>query len=224
MYIPPNDSIYYDDVYFANLRLLINHFRHCTLIICGDLNSRINNVLHKNPETKHTTNPDSTINPNGKALIDVLQDNDDTVVLNGLIKNHVTFESRFTFHRASSRSQIDYIITNNTKNMIDFKINDKNIYSDHSPLKLVFNVHFNIDLDFVNDCAKNNFCDNCYDINRRVHAPINWNKVDVLQAVKDMETAALQFATNTTDIVNHNDFENTDILAKKIADSHILLM
>ena len=43
MYIPPNNSLYYNEIYFKNLQLILDYFREKHLIIIGDLNSRIGN-------------------------------------------------------------------------------------------------------------------------------------------------------------------------------------
>ena len=119
MYVPPSDSTYFDDVYFANLRLLIQHFRHCTFIICGDLNSRIGDIVHNNQEITHVNNPDQKINTNGRNLRYVLEDNVNLVVINGCIRNKVVFDSNFTFHRGLERSQIDILLTNDIENIVD---------------------------------------------------------------------------------------------------------
>ena len=39
MYIPPSNSIYFDDKYFTNLDVIFNVFKSYQLIIMGDLNS-----------------------------------------------------------------------------------------------------------------------------------------------------------------------------------------
>ena len=82
MYIPPRNSVYYDEVYFKKCELLMDHYENRHLIITGDLNSRIGTVANSN----YMTNPDPTINPNGKKLREILERNQNVIVLNGFHK------------------------------------------------------------------------------------------------------------------------------------------
>ena len=61
MYIPPENSKYYDDIYFDNLQMLLNHFNDRYLLIAGDLNSRFGNLISQ------SQNPDKTTNKHGKT-------------------------------------------------------------------------------------------------------------------------------------------------------------
>ena len=68
MYIFPNNSLYYNEIYFKNLQLILDYFRGKHLIIIGDLNSRIGNLDGKFG-FKYIPNSNTTINVNGKVLI-----------------------------------------------------------------------------------------------------------------------------------------------------------
>ena len=68
-------------------------------------------------------------------------------------------------------------------------------------------------MNFINECAKNVFQDDFYDINRRARTPINWNKVDVIEAVRKMDAAAIPLSAQLINV------EGNNLFASKIADS-----
>ena len=73
IYIPPPDSLYFNDISFIKIQLLSQHFKYRTLFIAGDLNSRCDNIRHKNPSINHVANPDKIVNGNDKKLNNIFQ-------------------------------------------------------------------------------------------------------------------------------------------------------
>ena len=107
MYIPPNNSVYYKDIYFDNLRLIKEYFKDQHLIVIGDLNSRIGNIEGKlGYGYNYVPNPDITINDNGKNLKDICSTGLDFTILNGLSDGIKTFDSKYTFYKGKARSQV----------------------------------------------------------------------------------------------------------------------
>ena len=121
MYVPPNNSIYYSNDYFNNIRIIFDTFGNnsYSLYFVGDLNTRIfNNYPRKGFIYK--ANPDTSVNQNGRLLINILEGCSQMVVVNGLIKGNISCDSNFTFYRGNTRSQNDFCITNNTDSIQSF--------------------------------------------------------------------------------------------------------
>ena len=200
MYIPLYDSIYFDDIYFSNLRLLIEHFPLHHIIICGD-------VIHRIPIIKHVINPDQVLNINGKKLINVLKDNKNLVIANGLISSQVTFDSSYTFYRGEWKSQVDFVFANNIDSITLFKILDKNIYSDlvqESSIRQLMLICISL-----TDVQKGTF--DCYDINKRSRNPINWRRVYVIKMTHLMVQDAHRIMIvlhNADDVIKINKVSN----------------
>ena len=51
--------MYYDDIYFKNIELLISYFNDSHLVIAGDLNSRVGTLNDFNSDFRHVGNPDA---------------------------------------------------------------------------------------------------------------------------------------------------------------------
>ena len=68
MYIPPENSHFYNDIYFDNLQMLMNHFHDRQLLIMGDLNSRVGDTKNSEKDLNYHKNPDIAINKHGRTL------------------------------------------------------------------------------------------------------------------------------------------------------------
>ena len=84
MYIPPYNSEYYDDIYFKNLELLLDHFSSKHLIIIGDLNSRVGILNNSVTAHKYMSNSDTAVNINDKILLNLFKAYPNFVIINGL--------------------------------------------------------------------------------------------------------------------------------------------
>ena len=78
-YIPPSNSVYYDDIYFENMDLIYKKFSRKRLLVLGDLNARIGDVTYIDQLIKHTKNPDSIINSNGRNLMKWMNQRQDMI-------------------------------------------------------------------------------------------------------------------------------------------------
>ena len=121
IYIPPANSIYFDEIYFHNLEVIYEKFKDFHLFIMGDVNSRIGTPESTNMANLYVNNPDTIINDNGKKLLSWLNDHRDITILNGLLSNGLKCDSKFTFYRGSRKSQNDYVMTNSTKGITFFR-------------------------------------------------------------------------------------------------------
>ena len=122
IYIRPRHSIYYDDIYFINMQLLLEHFCNRHILIVGDLHCRYGNIKYSNTAIKHVPNPDQVINMNGKKIVKMLEDNKDFTIANGFISNANTYDSKFTCYRGKLNSQVDLAISNCITDVILFCI------------------------------------------------------------------------------------------------------
>ena len=114
----PSNSMYFEDSYFNNVTLVMNHFKDRQVFIMGDMNSRTGTPKHE--QLQYVTNPDISINAHGRKLLTILDDNKRWCVVNGAKYNNRTYESKFTFHRGEVHSQNDLCITNHIENIHTF--------------------------------------------------------------------------------------------------------
>ena len=194
MYIPPRNSLYFKDIYFTNLELLLEHYEDRHLIVAGDINSRFGTL----PDTRYMQNPDIGINQNGKQLKEILLRNRNHYVLNGF--NNGLFESKFTFYRGKVRSQVDYVISNETHNIKSFTILGKSVYSDHCPIKLSVVVKFKPSIVTVKQCAEGLLTYNHYDVNKRIRKSVNVARLNMIDTIAALE----QLAENLNLEINNN--------------------
>ena len=69
VYIPPNNTSYYKDEYFDNIRIVLDTLgKSRNIYIVGDLNSRCNNKFPKRGYD-YILNPDPTVNQNMITLL-----------------------------------------------------------------------------------------------------------------------------------------------------------
>ena len=186
-YIPPSNSIYFNDIYMENLSLLYNKYKTKNFLLLGDLNARIGDILYKDPTIKHNINPDNVINSNGRQLRKWVDENDDMILINGLQRGG-NFDSKFTFYRGTARSQNDLVFSNELRSISSMKIMNKQIQSDHCPLSIECTINLVVPLDLVHDCAYHTFSNDQYDINRRLKQPIIFDRVDIPLAVQKLKT------------------------------------
>ena len=61
-YIPPSNSVYYNEIYMENLKLLHNKYKSKKFLLLGDLNARIGDISYENPTIMHCKNSDTAVN------------------------------------------------------------------------------------------------------------------------------------------------------------------
>ena len=91
-YIPPINSSYYSDMYIENLKFMYEKYKNKKFLLLGDLNARIGDISHKDPTITHCINPDTRINSHGRHLLQWLEERQDMVILNGLVKDKNRFD------------------------------------------------------------------------------------------------------------------------------------
>ena len=152
-YIPPNDSTYMKD-HFEYLDALIQYaqLHKQRMLVIGDENCRLGKLDDLN-RYSYTANPDETINNNGTKLRNLIKSNK-LIPINHLIKGNKTYHSDFTFHRGDHKSQIDWIIANNSaiSSISNFKVcSDFPSVSDHLPVMVEFNIDLSVPLSTILD-------------------------------------------------------------------------
>ena len=157
IYIPPSNSIYYDESYFENLDLIYNTFRSHSIIILGDLNSRCGTPIQS--KRTYANNPDTVINSNGSKLNRWLCGKE-LYILNGYKTDTKQFASNFTFFRGKSRSQNDLILSNAIDMVNSLDILERECYSDHTLLLLRINMNPGCSINLIKDCTKGLLSDN----------------------------------------------------------------
>ena len=208
LYIPPSNSIYFDEKYFSNLELVYSMFDSYQLLILGDFNCRIG-TPHNNIHVNYTPNPDLTINTNGSRLNRWISGKE-ILILNGYNSDSKSFDSNFTFFRGSSRSQNDLVMSNAIRIVDSFSIVDKKIYSDHSPISTSISVQPRCSLNFIQSCSQGTLSDDHWDVNRRKIPSLVFAKVDWPQAIIDLE----EKSQSLTELVQDPAMTNDQIIAK----------
>ena len=179
MYIPPSNSPFYDEIYFKNCELIMDHFSDMHTLIVGDLNSRVGAAESIYSDIDYKQNPDQIINRTGRILRDTCVANPNYVLLNGYVGRDKNFDSKFTFYRGPLRSQVDVALSNNLQHINSFSIMDKIIYSDHCPVLISCSAPTIPSLHTTRDCADGLFSYHHYDVNRIIRNPVPINRLNI---------------------------------------------
>ena len=178
-YIPPNNTKYYSDIYFDNLRLVIDTFQTSkNILIVGDLNSRIKNNFPNNG-FQYQVNPDQAFNQNGRHLIKILNGYKKILVVNGIIVKNRRMDSKFSFYRGTSSSQIDLALCNNVDIIQSFIIHNKLPQSDHCPCSIKALLTYQPSLEIISECSSGFKSYHHFDISKRIKRRININRIDL---------------------------------------------
>ena len=213
VYIPPQNSVYFDDSYFMNLELIYRKFSNSLIILTGDLNCRIGTPNQK--DLIYVENPDQTSNNNGVKLLQWLADKN-LVIINGLTWNERTYDSKYTFYRGKHQSQNDLLITNNVDMISSFLIMGKEIYSDHCPTKTTVKIHLECSMNFIRQCASNVFKDDHWDINKRKLTSLKMDKINWVTARVELERCAESISEKIEEGISNEEL-NT-LLSRSIYD------
>ena len=187
--IPPN-SVYYDDIYFSNLELIIRRFNSYHLIVTGDMNARVGTPRCGDLIFKYTKNLDVIVNSNGTKILDLINRWKDMIILNGLVYNDKVLDSQFTCYRGKLRSQNDLMLSNKLEEIKEFQIMEKYIYSDHCPIALTCTIEITPSLELVYKCSKDIFNYDHLDVNRRILPPLKLHRIDIKKAISSLEVSA----------------------------------
>ena len=210
-YIPPSNSIYYDEIYMNNLELIHEKYRHKKLLIVGDLNARVGTTTTShNPEVTYSPNPDSTMNATGQKLLNWIRQRDDMCIVNGarLPQKSLQFDSDFTFFRGKLKSQNDLALTNDIDTIKEFSIGKKLIFSDHCPINITLETALSTATEIVYDCARNSLSDEHYDINHRLQKAIRFDRLNLVKVIDQLNQPNLDLRED----------DSNNIRATKISD------
>ena len=146
LYIPPVDSVYYDEQY---VQLLCSEFwdsdnDESPMIAMGDTNTRLGDLTEINKNYNYNQNPDKMMNENGKYLRRILCNATTAIPVNHMVKEGKVFDGGFTFERNEKKSQIDWCFGNKAslpeiKNFAVSRECPKKV-SDHLPIITVVNI------------------------------------------------------------------------------------
>lgn len=204
-YISPSGSEYEDSIQFDYLKLICSTYNSKSLFCIGDFNSRTSTpTLSNNSKFAYLPNPDSVINSHGHKLLDILSNNSNMFILNGLCSKDTIFESKFTFLRGSHKSQNDLCISNCPEIVKNFEILAKNTYSDHCPLKMHINFSLQPPMSFIDDCNQHFLSYEHYDINHRLLKPVNFKNIDPVLLFSKLQ----QFASNYVGLVDNDELSS----------------
>ena len=138
-YIPPVDSIYYDDTSFTSIPNIFRHDDQRHVIIGGgDLNSRVGDVKQKLPvlDAKYRPNVDTHVNTHGRSLKRICN-SFNCFILNNLDIGDIHCDGAFTYFKGGKKSQNDLGLSNSygLRYVKDFSIHNIGWnFSDHFPI------------------------------------------------------------------------------------------
>ena len=147
-YISPVDSPYYDGAVFGYLQSLIKRDGSKRIFIMGDLNSRVGiptTLEIGNEKCVYEGVEDTTVNQNGRCLLDMCEDSE-LVIVNNLKVGDRHFKSKLSFRKKAnwisepdillaSRSCVQYV---QSFNMLQ-RYENRLLYSDHALVEVSLN-------------------------------------------------------------------------------------
>ena len=141
LYIPPSDSLYYDDTLFTNIsNIFQQNCENRVIIGGGDLNCRVGNIKRTLPllRAKYRPNVDTFVNSHGKML-EKICNSYKCYVMNNLSIGSKDFDGDFTFYKGNKRSQNDICLSNlvGLEKVEDFSVQRIGWnFSDHLPISV----------------------------------------------------------------------------------------
>lgn len=140
-YIPPSDSIYYNETCFASIPNIFQNDDGSRVILGGgDLNSRVGNIVQTLPllGASYRPNVDKMANTHGKLFKKICRSYN-CYVLNNLTIGNKEFDGDFTFSKGGRKSQNDICVSNaaGLRNTEEFSIHRIGWnFSDHFPISV----------------------------------------------------------------------------------------
>ena len=141
IYIPPSDSIYYNDTCFTTIPNIFHNNDGSRVVIGGgDMNSRVGEISQNLPllEAKYRPNVDQVVNSHGKLLKKICNSYK-CYVLNNLTIGEKEFEGDYTYIKGNGKSQNDIVLSNakGLENVATFSIHKIGWnFSDHFPVSI----------------------------------------------------------------------------------------
>ena len=191
-YIPPAESIYYEDEYFYAIPGFLSPIDGDRIFIGGgDLNSRVGNCLQTfgNIDASYRTNPDTFVNSHGRLLKNICKSHN-CLILNNLNHNRKIFDGNFTFEKAGNKSQNDICVTNITglKGLSSFNIHDISFnFSDHKPISITLKIPCasGIPSKVITEDLLSNSWDSVPKRQQKINPDnVNWNSYKIMTTLK----------------------------------------
>ena len=142
-YIQPENSKYFEPNMFSHLSTLLISARKkkLTAILGGDISCRYGelNGIFQEMNLHYEVNVDMVSSMHGRTYGKDICQVGDVFPLNHLIHGRKAFPGDFTYIKANTKSQIDFVYTNKDglKNVKELYIhNDKCHFSDHKPIEI----------------------------------------------------------------------------------------
>ena len=215
-YISPEDSPYYDAAVFGHLQSLVKNDKSKKVIIMGDLNSRIGvptNIFTEREKCVYEGVEDTTVNKNGKCVLQLCEDNG-LVILNNLKIGTKHFKSNLSFRKKAnwiSEPDIAIVSDSSLQHIDSFNMtqryNGKLLYSDHALMDITIDAeNIGVSVELLNMRANN--------LGRSVHecVPIRLEKSLRLSQCNE-ENLKQYFLNNLPPTIN--DDGNVDILLNR---------
>ena len=161
VYIQPENSKYFKLTMFSQIdSILVDCKRYnYTPFIGGDFNSRIGDINLISPRTwTYETNYDTVVNKHGRIYMSDLCRRNNVYPLNHLKYKGKTFHGDFTYYKNNKKSEIDYVLTDNTgKRFVEkFQVIDNNWQiSDHRPISIEIRIDTTTSIDILLARAEN---------------------------------------------------------------------
>ena len=121
---------------------------------------------------QYKDNPDQSCNMNGYKLLDTLN-RYKLFVLNGIVNEAKSYDSKFTCIRPRGSSQVDLALSNKIEYINDLKIHEKLIQSDHCAMTIDISIRITPSMDIINECASGTCNYEQYDFSKRIKQSIN---------------------------------------------------
>ena len=213
LYVPPVDSVYYNENY---IQLLCSLFWEADdskfpMIAMGDTNTRLGDLTKICEGYHYTMNPDDTVNENGKYLSEILFNSTSATPINHMKTDLCQYDGDYTFNRNGKKSQIDWCFGNkfSLSSIYSFKIvRDAPAISDHKPILIEINVSGEKSIDTILSAARE------LNVTQANHSriPVISNKNTNLQALKNL----IQLEVSKCDSSNMNSNEISEFLTSNI--------
>ena len=207
MYIPPSNTKFFTTEYMENVQLLLSNFKTTPTCLIGDLNTRFGQPPQLNEDISYKTNPDQDLNSNGRTLKRILKEEKSFHLLNGLQYGQLDCDTDLTYFQGKLSSQNDISLVNYVDMISQFKILNKNVFSDHKPIAVTLNMKPKTSLEFVANCALDTMNYDHLDINKKVLKAIRLSQLDIPACMNALDTAAAELK----EVVDEGTISNNEL-------------
>ena len=185
-YVAPENSKYKIKEIFDIIRDLIKYFRNRKVFLLGDLNARCGDVQL---DHSYAENPDPIVNSYGKKLASICS-NSEMVIINGLKRNGLSFDSNFTFFRGRVKAQNDWCVANSVQNVRSFTIKPKMVVSDHCPTSTELKLPRILSFDFLEFVSQQMFSYDMHDRGKIMKSKLRLDNISTHNLLDRLDSVA----------------------------------